>query len=249
MKRINDKKHFITIVTSRSYKESMPHLKVVKNLINFFIGNNGAVLVDNIKNNLLKTPKTISLEFINSIIKDVELLGGTIQIITSKKIYIDSHINSLKDNSLLQKSMITTNTIPVSKYEIGAIQVHKNEVIQLTVVINSDLIQELLIYFKKFYTSDYDFNISSDITIDINVSGVNKYEGVKTLISLYNINIKNIFCFGNMESDIELMKNIKNTYALENSAPIIKELAKNIINVGDTKTIVCEVQKILKNEL
>ena len=249
MKRINDKKHFITIVTSRSYKESMPHLKVVKNLINFFIGNNGAVLVDNIKNNLLKTPKTISLEFINSIIKDVELLGGTIQIITSKNIYIDSHINSLKDNSLLQKSMITTNTIPVSKYEIGAIQVHKNEVIQLTVVINSDLIQELLIYFKKFYTSDYDFNISSDITIDINVSGVNKYEGVKTLISLYNINIKNIFCFGNMESDIELMKNIKNTYALENSAPIIKELAKNIINVGDTKTIVCEVQKILKNEL
>ncbi len=249
MKEINLQNHFIAIVTSRSYKESMKHLKEVKHLINFFVGNNGAILVDNIKQNLLKTPKTIGFKFINSILKDVELLGGAVQIITSKKIYIDSYINSLKNNSLLQKSIIPPNTIPTAKYEVESVNMYHNKVIQLTIVINCDLIQELLIYFKKFYTSDYNFNMSSNITIDINVAGVNRYEGIKTIMSFYKLDNKNVFCFGYTQSDLELMQNIKNTYALENATPIIQNLAKNIINVGDTKTISFEIQKILKDNL
>lgn len=245
MRKINEKNHLIAIVTNRSYKESLKYIEPVKNFVNFFIGNNGAILVDNIKHELLKTPMTINLEFINNIIKDVKLLGGAVQIITSKKIYIDTYINFLKSDDWLSDLAKELYILSFPKY-IQETIVKKSEVIQLTIIMNPDLINELLNYFQKFYNSDYEFKLSSDITLDINVAGVNKYEGIKTIIMLYGLKLGNVFCFGDSLNDIELIKNIPNTYANETSMIEIKELAKTVISSYDKNTLLLEIEKILK---
>ncbi|MGL6125106.1 MAG: HAD-IIB family hydrolase [Metamycoplasmataceae bacterium] len=245
MEKIHEGNHLIAIVTNRSYKESLKYIEKIKTFVSFFIGNNGAVLVDTLKGELLKTPKTINLEFINNIIRDVKLLGGAVQIITSKKIYIDSYINFLKSDDWLSNSVKESYILPFKNY-IRETTVKKSEVIQLTVIMNPDLIGELLNYFKKFYHSNYDFKLSSNITLDINVAGVNKYEGIRTIIMLYKLKKENIFCFGDSFNDIELMKNIHNTYAKETSVLEIKELAKTIIDVGEKNTLSLEIRKILK---
>ncbi|MGL5308771.1 MAG: HAD-IIB family hydrolase [Metamycoplasmataceae bacterium] len=245
IKKIYESNNLIAIVTNRSYNESLKLIEPIKNFYHFFIGNNGAILVDNIKRELLKTPKTINLEFINNILRDVKLLGGAVQIITSKKIYIDSYINFLKSDEWLSEESKKKYILSFPDYA-PLMTVKKSEVIQLTLIVNPDLINELLNYLRKFYPSDYLFRISSNITLDVNLNGVNKYEGVKTISMLYELKNDNIFCFGDSINDFELMKNIKNTYAKETSDPIIKELAKTIIYTKERNTFIQEIKKILK---
>lgn len=245
MKKINEQNHLIAVVTNKSYKESLKYIGDAIRFVHFFVGNNGATLVDNIKKELLKTPKTISSEFINNILQDVKLLSGAVKIITSKKTYVSSYINFLKSDMWLSDVAKESNILAFPKYWRDTTN-NKSEVIQLIIIMNPELINELLIYFKKFYQSGYEFKLSSNITLDINIEGVNKYEGIKTIILLYKIKNENVFCFGDSANDLELMKNIKNTYAKENSMPIIKELAKNIIDASsETKTFSFEIQKIL----
>ncbi|MGL5733030.1 MAG: HAD hydrolase family protein [Metamycoplasmataceae bacterium] len=245
IKRIYKSKNLIAIVSNRSYSESLKELEPIKNSYHFFVANNGAVLVDNIKKELLKTPKTISIEFINNILRDVKLIGGAVQIITSKKVYIDSYINFLKSDEWLSEKSKKKYILSFPNYA-PVMTVKRSEVIQLTLIINPDLISELLNYFQKFYHFDYSFRISSDITLDINLFGVNKYEGIKTIGMLYGLKKDNIYCFGDSITDLELMKNIKNTYAKDVSNPIIKDLAKNIIYNNEKNTLVQELKKIVK---
>ncbi|MGL5205591.1 MAG: HAD hydrolase family protein [Metamycoplasmataceae bacterium] len=245
IKNIYDSNNLIAIVSNRGYSELLKELEPIKNYYHFFVANNGAILVDNIKKELLKTSKTISFEFINSILRDVKLIGGAVQIITSKKIYIDSYINFLKSDEWLSEKakmeyiLYFPNHAPV-------MTVKKSEVIQLTLIVNPNLISALLDYLQKFYSSDYLFRISSNITIDINLDGVNKYEGVKTIGMLYGLKKDNIYCFGDSITDLELMKNIKKSYAKETSDPIIKDLAKNIIYTNGKSSFVHELKKIIK---
>ncbi|MGL5617498.1 MAG: HAD hydrolase family protein [Metamycoplasmataceae bacterium] len=245
IKQIYKSKNLIAIVSNRSYGESLEQLEPIKNYYHFFVANNGAVLVDNIRKELLKTPKTINFEFINNILRDVKLIGGAVQMITSKKVYINSYINFLKSDKWLSEDLKKKYILSFPNYTPVMI-VKKSEVIQLTLIINPDLISELLNYLQKFYNFDYLFRISSDITLDINLEGVNKYEGIKTIAMLYNLKKNNIYCFGDSITDFELMKNIKNSYAKETSNSIIRDLAKNIIYVNKKNTFAQELKKIMK---
>ncbi len=245
MQKINQQGHFIAIVTNKGYKESLKYLGDGKQWVNFFIANNGAILVDDIKKELLKTSQTINLDFVNHILQDIKLLNGAAQIITSKKTYIHSYINFLKSDRWLSVKDKELNITDFSKYEKETI-VKKSEIIQITIILEQDLIAELLIYFKKFYNIDYEFKLSSSITMDINVSGVNNYEGIKTIMLLYKIRSQNVFAFGNSMCDLELMQSLKNTYATKNSMYKIQELAKTIIELNENNTLSSEIEKILK---
>jgi hydroxymethylpyrimidine pyrophosphatase-like HAD family hydrolase len=103
-----------------------------------------------------------------------------------------------------------------------------------------------MIYFTNFYNNDYEFKLSSKITLDINVTGVSNYEGIKTIMMLYKIKSQNVFVFGNSSCDIELMKNIKNTYSTKESMPVIQELSNHIVEFNETHTLALEIEKILK---
>ena len=245
MQKIHQQGHFIAIITNKGYKESLKYLNSAKQWVSFFITNNGAILVDDIKKELLKTPQTINLDFINQILQDIKLLNGAAQIITSKKTYIYSYINFLKSDRWLSLKDKELNIDGFSQYERESI-VKKSEIIQITIILEPDLMNELLIYFKKFYNINYEFKLSSNVTLDINVFGVNNYEGIKTIMLLYKIKPQNVFAFGNSMCDLELMQNLKNTYATKNSMPKIKKLAKNIIELNETHTLSLEIEKILK---
>ncbi|MGL4252124.1 MAG: HAD hydrolase family protein [Metamycoplasmataceae bacterium] len=245
IKGIYNNNNLIAIVSNRGYSESSKELEPIKNYYHFFVANNGAVLVDNIKREFLKTSKTINFEFINNILRDVKLIGGAVQIITSKKIYIDSYINFLKSDEWLSEKAKKEYILHFPNHA-PVMTVKKSEVIQLTLIINPNLISALLNYLQKFYSSDYSFRISSDITLDINLDGVNKYEGIKTICMLYGLKKENIYCFGDSITDLELIKNIKKSYAKETSHPLIKELAKNIIYVYGKSNFAQELKKIIK---
>ncbi len=245
IKKIHEQGHLIAIINNKGYKESLHYIEEIKPWVHFFVANNGAILIDDIKKELLKTPKTINLEFINNILQDIKLINGAAQIITSKKTYIHSSINFLKSDNWLSKKDKNINIVPFSKYEKETI-VKKSEVIQLIIILDPELIDELLIYFKRFYNNDYEFKLSSPISLDINVAGVNNYEGIKTIMLLYKIKPQNVFAFGNSACDTELMTDLKNTYATKNAMPIIQKLSKFIIDINETNTLAMKIEKIIK---
>ncbi|MDK2819687.1 MAG: HAD-IIB family hydrolase [Mycoplasmataceae bacterium] len=244
IKKIYKKNHYVAITSSNSYQYCIDLLKPIIDFIHFFVGNNGSILIDNIKGELMKTPKTLNMDFINEILKDVKLLGGAVQIITSKKVFVNSYINIFKSEEWLSEKAIERNINQFSEYEINSMR--QNQIIQLSIIINPNYINQFLVYLKQLYCNDYEFKKSSKINIDINLSGVNKYEGIKTIMLLYQINEDNVFSFGNSTSDLEVIKNTHNSYAMANSDLVVKEFAQNIIQTSEDDTVALEIQKILK---
>lgn len=244
IKKTFKENHLIAVVTSKSYTFVEEYLEPIIDFIHFFVGNNGAILIDKIKNEVMKTQKTLNIDFINNIMRDVKLLGGIVQIITSKRIFVGSYVSSLKNQKWLTSNIKNKYIEPFKRYAEGVLR--SNEVIQLTILLNPDLVNELTIFLKKFYNDGYEFTSSLPWSIDVNASGINKYEGIRAIMLLYKIKMENTFCFVDSENDLILVSNIENSYAMENSVDVIKENVKNIIGMNDDNTIALEIKKILK---
>lgn len=222
----------------------MEWLKPIKNFVHFFVGNNGSILIDNIRHELMKTPKSLNIDFINEIFQDVELLGGAVQVITSKKTFINSFINVFKSEEWISQKKMEKDIYQFPQYAMSSMR--QNKIIQLTLILNPNYINQFLVYLKRFYCNNYEFKKSSKFNIDINILGINKYEGIKTIMLLYKIDADNVFSFGDSTSDLELIRNTNNSYAMEHSDQDVKKLAQNIIRTHEDDTVALEIQKILQ---
>ncbi len=245
IKKIFIQGQIIAITTNDSYKNIETIISKINIYFHFLITNNGGIIVDKVQNQILKTPKTIKSDFVNSILRDVQLLNGIINIITSKKIFTNS--SGFRNQAWLSKQLKEKYVNRFTKYNVGVLR--PNEVIQLTVLLNSNLIKELLIFFQKFYGNEYHFSSTTANTIDINVAGVNTYESIKAIKLLYQIQDNEIFCFVDSKNNLELMINIENSYCFAYSDVLLKNSTKKIINLKNPSELTLIINQILNKNL
>lgn len=244
LKKINDSGHFIAIITNKNYNNFENIIEPINEYINFFITNNGSVLIDKVKNETLKTQKTLNIEFVHNILRDVQLLGGILQIIAIKKIIINPCVSGLKNQKWLTKEIKEEYIEPFVTYNKENIRLE--EIIQLTILLNPNLVSELTIFMKNFYGRDYEFSSSTPWSIDINAAGITKYEGVKALILFYKIKVENVFCFLHSNNDLDLATNIINSYTVDESDELTKATSKKVLKIKSFSEINLEIKKILK---
>jgi Cof subfamily protein (haloacid dehalogenase superfamily) len=65
----------------------------------------------------------------------------------------------------------------------------------------------------------------SRLYIDFNPSNISKYTGIKEVCYKENININNVYAFGDSLNDYEMLKNLKNSVAMGNSENYLKEIS------------------------
>lgn len=66
----------------------------------------------------------------------------------------------------------------------------------------------------------------SRLYIDFNPSNISKFTGIKEVCHEENIDISNVYAFGDSLNDYEMLKNLKNSVAMGNSENYLKNIAK-----------------------
>ena len=97
----------------------------------------------------------------------------------------------------------------------------------------------------KSYLPDLMYGTVDRNVYDIRPTKVNKFMGLMELMKYYDVTKDEIATIGDQGSDIELLKNIKYSFAVKNASKDAKEAAKFILNRTNNENAVSEMINML----
>ena len=84
-------------------------------------------------------------------------------------------------------------------------------------------------------------------SVDLIVPGVNKGTGIKLLQERWGIASSEIMAFGDSPNDIEMLKVVKYSYAMENASDSVKEVAAYRAMSNDQDGVLAVIEDYLYN--
>lgn len=85
--------------------------------------------------------------------------------------------------------------------------------------------------------------------IDLIIPGIHKYHGLSLLGEEWGISDEEIATFGDSGNDLEMIKYIKHSFAVENAQENIKLAAKTIIGSNNSEEILDTIESIIQDDL
>lgn len=228
LKKLRDLGYIIVIATGRTLGSALSKVKG-----NFFssyiISNNGAIIYDVLNNSILFESE-IDSKVVSDIYYDVkdEIDSFTV---TDDKFYYRYH--SLNNMTSDDKKITNIESFLVSANKIihGCIEQKKN--------IDVYALQQKLSH--KYYLMDFlimQDSFSDNKWIDFFKANTSKYNSIKTLADLCNINNNNIVCFGDGLNDISMITNCGIGVAMGNALMEVKEKADYVTLTNDEDGVV-----------
>lgn len=80
----------------------------------------------------------------------------------------------------------------------------------------------------RYLLRDYEVMTVSPGWYEVMPKGINKAEGVKSIMAELNISSEEVLIFGDSENDLEMLKLSKNSYAMENGMDMVKEVSNYV---------------------
>lgn len=232
-------KGFIIVIATGRMLASGIHAIEDGEFVNYVISNTGGIIYDN------SAKKVIYKNVIN---KDI----------VSKicSLYSDD-INCIELNDVYYYNRYTNNDISEDKFnrKIKNLDefIKNNEVISMTIGINNN-IDSIYEYVLNNYKEVRSYIISVSFNHDIKnieVVGldVNKFNAIKKIANIENVEISNIIAFGDSENDIEMIKNSGVGVAMENAVEEVKKVSKYITKSNNDDGIFEFLKQYLESEI
>lgn len=230
IKRLNDKGILFTVATGRSISMAEEILEIL-NITMPYVLCNGAIVVRQ-KNIIIK--KSIPLKILRAVLEKAMKLGMTV-------IYCVDGIDSLFEEtpwSLHRKEDYLKN-LKLRKLEDSEwdnIEVDK-------VFILNDKDDERINFIRedKSIIDNCSLTQYGNKSLEIVKKGINKYSGLETFISDFNIDASNVLAIGDHYNDTEMIKYVGYGIAVANAADDIKKhayyVAKNEYYLGVIEAI------------
>ncbi|WP_027332580.1 Cof-type HAD-IIB family hydrolase [Mycoplasmopsis gallinarum] len=146
------------------------------------------------------------------------------------------------------------NMMDLSKFYVKSlIEIHNyidnnNPITQIAIRAPKDNAKKVFDYFNNLYQNEYSVYLTNSIYIDIVPLNTSKWNGLKFLANLFNLNLNNTYTFGDSGNDVEMINNAYFGIAMGNATEDAKKVAKLIIGDHETDTIGKTIQQILDNQ-
>lgn len=225
----------IAIATGRCLKSVLDYNRDVT-FCDYLITSNGAYIYDTKKEKVIYK-KNIGVSIIKKIVN---------KFYDNSIIYLTDHStwNLISENSAYQDDYDVINQIDYmdfinnNKNNIYKIELYfktkkdasrcLSEIKKMNLKINSNL---------QLHGDKYIIEITSEL--------VNKLEGVKKVISKLNVDLNDVLAFGDGYNDIELLKNVGCSVAVDNAIEDVKKIAQFKTDNNNSKGIEKYLEKIL----
>ncbi|VEU73073.1 HAD family hydrolase [Mycoplasmopsis gallopavonis] len=102
--------------------------------------------------------------------------------------------------------------------------------------IDPQILDQALAKIAKQVPKSY-FVHSQSTVVDIMPHGSNKWESVKKALAFKNLDLDNLYCFGDAYNDFEMIKNSYFGIAMGNAVQEVKLVAKQVIDTNDNEGV------------
>lgn len=82
--------------------------------------------------------------------------------------------------------------------------------------------------------------------INLIIPGIHKFHGLKLLGTKWNIHEDEVATFGDSGNDIEMIQQIKHSFAMANAQQSVKDAATTIIGSNNSEAVLDTIQSILE---
>lgn len=214
--KIEEKGVKFHIATGRTLIDTTSMIKDYINIDGYYICENGAFIYD--KNHKLLFKETIEDEIVNKVIARFE----------SKNAYLyfkyDGVIILVDDDNILNKK----NNYKVDKEFINK-KIYNNLIGNIGIVSEDiDELSRIYLYLKNEFAEILDVYFTADNVINLVKKGASKRKGIEYVCNILNIDLCEIATIGDSPNDINMLKDIKYSFAMNHARSSVKEFANYI---------------------
>ena len=190
------------------------YFKTIEDEIGFIAENGGYVIY---KNKELFADK-LQQEFVIDIIKKTREIPGARPVLSAKKkAYYDSDDKAFVD-------YFTRYYTENQKVDDLTLEVD-DDAFKIAIYHPEDSEKYLYPFLKEFEKYNLEVVVSGKYWVDIMNKNINKGKAVEILQNLLNISPTQTMSFGDYMNDIQMLKNSKYSYGMQNAHPAVKEAA------------------------
>lgn len=238
--RLKNKGVGISIATGRSINMAIDYINQL-NIKDPVILSNGTFIL---------YPETKTLKVLTDGINDevkkyflnyLKTYGGTMTWFTEKEDYVYSTSYSGERVLFFTKSLVDMSGMPLYDFEKYLLN---NKIYQLTLVYDSiDAVEnrpiELVTHeFKELERKGLaKVTNTTQVFIDADSANVDKINAIQHVIKELDLDINNVYAFGDSNNDYQMIKTIPNSVAMGNAAESVKPVAKKIIGDNNSPSI------------
>ncbi len=228
--RLNEEKKLFIIASGRTLTNIEHKLKDIRHNLTI-IADNGAILKH--KGEILYTDKIEPYKVYNTVELARRMKDTTVIVITPTMAYIDTnhptHIAGLREY--------------YTDLEIvdDVLDYVENDVVKITTFSPTASDENFETYLKPNLDSTLHGVRSGDNWIDITNQGVNKGKALNYIMDIYNIKRNEVVTFGDYCNDLEMIRDVKYGYAVENAVDGLKKHAYKVIGKNTDDAVINKI--------
>ncbi len=218
------------IATGRIFNQANSMTKDDINIDGYYICENGSYIYDNNHNQIFKG--TIDDNLVKKVISRFESEKATLYFKYNGSIVLtndDNVLNKYTSDYIIDKQFIKKDKFDNNISNIGVVSKDIEELSRIELYLISEFEENLDIYF------------SAEHTINIVPKGVSKRKAIHKVCDILGASVDEIATIGDSPNDINMLKGIKYSFAMENARESVKE------NANYTARSVSEAIKIIKD--
>ncbi|TDO20385.1 hypothetical protein EI74_0463 [Mycoplasma testudineum] len=236
LQKAKSKGHKIAIATGRSFIKTKPVQELIP-FVDFFICNNGNVIVDNIENHF-EIKEEIDPS-IYDLAKETALSEKMIFYLDTNKnsyVYFDNEVHKNMLDPKYPMDLHIANNVSLNVFD-DAIYNKKEKITQMALRHNPLKAAEIIKKVKSDVQGKVEVTLTNHIYVDINPLGTNKSNSLiwfKNHLSTKNMTT---VAFGDSGNDLEMIKNADIGVAMGNAGQDVKDIANIVIGDNETDAI------------
>lgn len=237
---LHKQNHKVVLCTGRTPIQAHEIIKELK-LKDYLIGNNGACWLNLSDNSTWKSNHTIPYKTRKLFYKIAKKLNRELLFSDGFKywrVYFGNNPKSEIKDELYFIGGTSKEPIYDDWKQIKKIFFKSKDIVQVSVKMESTLLPQYLSIVKERSDNDIEIFETSRVYIQaLNINN-NKWNGIQEILKKENqINEKDIYCFGDSDNDLSMIRNCVNGIAMGNACEVLKQHAKEIIGNNNDDSI------------
>lgn len=236
------KEHGIIIVinTGRQKSEIDKYLTQYPTSFDYAIANNGSYTLE-VSSNQITTHELITKKLASKLFKVALKLETYFVLYTVKGKF---GFKNLDDKSV-ENYETNDSIVYIDKDEMKS-KINEEQLTQVIVRAPKNTTEIFQKNISKRFTKKWHVR-SNEIRTAILPKNKSKLSGIRHLCEKLNIDLDNVYAFGDFYNDIDIIRGLANGIAMENSVQELKDVSKKIIGNNDSDAIAKEIELIIKN--
>lgn len=235
--KLIDNGYFVGIITGRNFSQIQDYLEPLKK-IKYFVVLNGGALYNNETKELKYLSKPLDKNLVQFMLNKVISIKRELQFSNYDRLYRVYFGNNIFED--IKEPGFFKDATKNPKFDDwnDIKDLLNKDVLRIAIrcekVYRQEIIKELI---QQGFDKLCDLSESSNTYVECDPIGISKFNTLKTILDEYNIDLSNVYAFGDSENDLSVLEKVGHSVCMGNANDNIKNKCKYVIDNNNTLAI------------